>query len=428
MLDDSAFLGTTTAGLSLAAPVTLAEDDRRRHLYVVGKTGTGKSTLLLSLMLSDLAVNRGLALLDPHGDLAHAVIDSMPRRRILDCIYLNPADIEHPAGFNPLFGIDPDRRPLVAAHIVAAFRHIWADSWGPRVEYLLLNSLRLLLDGIGSTLLGLPALLVDERYRDRLLATCRDPQIKQFWTHELAAWGDAFKAEALSPLQNKIGALLSPPMLRNLLGQHRPTIDIPAIMNSGRVLICNLSKGELGEGPSYLLGALLATTFAQGAQARVTIPEVQRRDFHLYADEFQNFATDSFSSILSEARKYRLSLTLAHQFLGQLPPLLRKAVLGNAGSLIVFRVGAEDAAALAPELGVESPSALADLPNYEAWARLIRAGNPTDTILLSTGLPDTRGAGRAAAVIARSRARYTRPRAKVENEVERFIANPLPLC
>lgn len=426
MLDDTSYLGTRITGLTLDSPVTLGEDDRRRHLYLIGKTGTGKSTLILSLVLADLAAGRGLALLDPHGDLARAVIDAMPRHRIPDAIYLNPADLEFPAGFNPLFGVAPDRRPLVAAHILAAFHHIWADSWGPRLEYLLLNSLRLLLDGTGSTLIGLPALLVNERYRERLLATCRDAQVRQFWTHEITAWGDQFKAEALSPLQNKIGALLSSPVIRNILGQSRPTLDIPAIMNNNRVLIINISKGELGEGPSYLLGALLATAFSQGAEARALIPENERRDFHLYADEFQNFATDSFASILSEARKYRLSLTLAHQFLGQLPPLLRKAVLGNAGSLIVFRIGAEDAEALAPELGVHSASALSDLANYQAWARLIRDGNPTDPFPLSTEVPDF-DTGRAGAVIARTRARYTRPRNSVEAEIDRFIRNPLPL-
>lgn len=219
MIDDSTYLGTRTAGLSLASPVTLGENDRRRHLYLIGKTGTGKSTLILSLILADLAAGRGLALLDPHGDLARSVIDAMPRHRIPDCIYLDPADLEFPVGFNPLFGVEPDRRPLVTAHIVAAFRHIWADSWGPRLEYLLQNSLRLLLDGAGSTLLGLPALLVNDDYRTRLLRTCRDAQVRQFWRHEIAAWGDQFKAEALSPLQNKVGALLAPPVIRNILGQ-----------------------------------------------------------------------------------------------------------------------------------------------------------------------------------------------------------------
>ncbi len=426
-MPDDVQLGTTISGLNLHASVMLSESDRRRHLYVIGKTGTGKSTLLLSLILADLAQGRGLALLDPHGDLAKTVIDRPPRNRIADFTYLDPADLEHPIGFNPLFNVELDRRPLVAAHIVSAFRHIWADSWGPRLEYLLQNSLRLLLDGVGSTLLGLPALLINEPYRERLLRSCEDPQVRQFWTQELAAWGDAFKAEALSPLQNKIGALLSSPVLRNILGQHKPTLDIPAIMNSGRVLIVNLSKGNLGAGPSFLLGALLSTAFAQGAEGRASIPEHERRDFHLYADEFQNFATDSFASILSEARKYRLSLTLAHQFLGQLPLTLRQAVLGNAGSIIAYRIGAEDAAALAPEFGIQSPAAFTDLANYEAWARLIRDGAPTDPTRISFEAPDTLSTGQTNAVIARTRARYTRPRRNVEAEIERFIRNPLPL-
>lgn len=405
----------------------LSQDDRRRHLHVIGKTGTGKSTLLVSLILTDLAAGRGLAFLDPHGDPATSIIRCVPRHRIQDIIYLDPADLGHPVGFNPLFDVARDRKPLVAANIVATFKHIWRDSWGPRLEYLLQNSVRLLLDGTGSTLLGLPALLVNEPYRERLIARCDDPQVRQFWTHEIAAWGDSFKAEALSPLQNKIGALLSSPMLRNILGQHRPTIDIAAIMNSGRILVVNLSKGKLGEGPSFLLGALLATAFAQAADARAEIPEEQRRDFCLYADEFQNFATDSFSTILSEARKYRLSLTLAHQFLDQLPQSLRAAIFGNIGSIIAFRTGADDAVVLAAEFGITSPGAFTDLPNFQAWARLMRDGTPTDPIHLSFAEPMLANGDTTDKVIARTRARYTRPRAVVEAEVARFIANPMPL-
>lgn len=427
MDDDETVLGTTTTGLTLGAAVTLSQDDRRRHLHVIGKTGTGKSTFLLSLILSDLRSGRGLAFLDPHGDTAKAVIANVPRHRIADLIYLDPADLEHPAGFNPLFNIDRDRRPLVAAHIVATFKHIWLDSWGPRLEYLLQNSVRLLLDAPGSTLLGLPALLINEPYRDRLLARCGDPQVRQFWTQELAAWGDRFKAEALSPLQNKAGTLLASPVLRNVLGQHRPTLDIRAIMNSGRVLIVNLSKGNLGSSSSFLLGALLSTAFAQGAESRADIPEPKRRDFHLYADEFQNFATDSFTTILSEARKYRLSLTLSHQFLDQLPLSLRRAVLGNAGSIVAFRIGADDAAALSPEFGLQSSSAFTDLPNFEAWGRLIRDGDPGNPIRLSFTQPETEKDDHTELVIARTRARYTRPRANVEAEINCFIAHPLPL-
>lgn len=427
MADDDTLLGFTTSGLSLDSPVTLSRDDRRRHIHVIGKTGTGKSTLLLSLIRADIERGDGLAFLDPHGDTAKGVIAAAPNHRIADFIYLDPSDLEHPVGFNPLHAVALDQRPLVTAHIVSTFKHIWRDTWGPRLEYVLQNAVRLLLDTPGSTLLGLSAVLVNERYRERLLANCCDDQVHHFWTQELPAWGANFKAEALSPVQNKIGALLAPPVLRNILGQHRPTLDIPAIMNSGRVLVINLSKGSLGAGPSFLLGALFSTAFSQAAEARARIPETDRRDFYLYADEFQNFATESFATILSEARKYRLSLTLAHQFLGQLPDALRDAVLGNAGSLLAFRIGAQDAETLSPEFGIRSPSAFSDLPNYAAWARLVRAGTPGDPIHLRFDQPPAPARDASEAVIARTRARYTRSRAKVEAEIQSFTRNPLPL-
>ena len=418
-------LGTATAGLTLNAEVTLGQEDRRRHLHVIGKTGTGKSTLLLSLMLQDLEAGRGFALLDPHGDLADALIDAVPPDRTNDVLYLNPGDLDFPVGFNPLDNVPPDGRALVTAHLVAAFKHLWAESWGPRLEHILRNAIALLADAPGSTLLGLSRLLVDLSYRNRLLSTCSNPMVRYFWTKEIVQWGDAFTAEAMSPVQNKIGALLSPPILRNIIGQPKSTIDLAAIMNGRRVLIANLSKATLGEGPAHLLGAFLATAFAQAAEARAKTPEHQRVDFNLYADEFQNFATDSFSLILSEARKWRLSLTLAHQFLGQLPIPLKQAVLGNVGSLIVFRIGAEDAEKVASELGIHSPSALTDLSNFTAWAKLMTSGNPTEAIHLDTTYPEILHHGRAAAVIARTRARHARPRAAVEDKIARFMA-PMP--
>ena len=342
----------------------------------IGKSGTGKSTLLFNLMMADLAHGRGFALLDPHGDLARDVADAVPTQRTNDVVYFDPADLSHPVAFNPLERVAPDHRPLVAAHIAAAFKHLWGDSWGPRLEYILGNSIRLLLDAPGTTLLGLPRLLVDDKYRSRLLATCRDPVIRAFWLREFAEYQDRFVTEAISPIQNKIGALLSPPALRNIIGQKRSTIDIPGIMNGGRVLIVNLSKGRLGEGPAHLLGAFLATAFAQAAESRADIREADRRDFTLYADEFQNFATDSFASILSEARKWRLNLALAHQFLGQLPPLLRQAVIGNAGTVIAFRLGAEDAPLIADELGHHNHEVLSDTPNFAAWIKLMYQRQP----------------------------------------------------
>lgn len=415
-------LGTATVGLTLNAPIILSRSDRRRHLYIIGKTGTGKSTLLFNLMHADLVGGRGFALLDPHGDLAMAVADATPAWRIeRGVIYLDPSDLAFPVGFNPLNHVAVDHRPLAAAHIVAAFQHIWGNSWSPRLEYILTNALRLLLDAPGSTLLGLPRLLADEDYRDRLLAHCRDPVVRAFWQTEFAAYSDKYATEAIAPIQNKVGTLLSPPAIRNMLGQVKSTIDIRAIMDRGQVLIVNLAKGKLGEAPTHLLGAFLATAFAQAAEARADVAESERRDFTLYADEFQHFATDSFATILSEARKYHLALVLAHQFLGQLPPLLRQAVIGNAGSIVAFRIGAEDAPLMANELGIQNPLTLTDTANFSAWAKLVRDGVPTDAARIATLPPDTPSAGRFAAVQARSRARHARGRALVEKAIGRFM-------
>jgi hypothetical protein len=311
----------------------------------------------------------------------------------------------------------------VAAHVTAAFQHIWGASWGPRLEYILTNSLRLLLDAPGSTLLGLPKMLSDAGYRMRLLRHARDPVVRNFWESEFAQYNERFAIEAIAPIQNKVGTLLSPPAIRNMLGQVKSTIDIRAIMDRGQVLIVNLAKGKLGEAPTHLLGAFLATAFAQAAESRADTPEHERRDFTLYADEFQHFATDSFATILSEARKYHLALVLAHQFVGQLLPLLRQAVIGNAGSAIAFRIGAEDAPLIANELGIKNAMALTDTANFSAWMKLARDGVPADARPIHT-LPPLPPAASFTSVVARTRARYARPREHVEHLIGRFLSSP----
>jgi hypothetical protein len=415
-------LGTATIGLELNAPILLSRSDLRRHLYIVGKTGTGKSTLLYNLMRSELVGGQGFALLDPHGDLALAIAGATPAWRIEHgVIYLDPSDLAYPVGFNPLNDVAPDQRPLVAAHGVAAFQHIWGASWGPRLEYILTNALRLLLDAPGSTLLGLPRLLADDTYRERLLAHARDPMVRNFWQAEFAQYNERFAIEAIAPVQNKVGTLLSPPTIRNMLGQVKSTIDIRGIMDRHQVLIVNLAKGKLGEAPTHLLGAFLATAFAQAAAARADVGEHERADFTLFADEFQHFATDSFATILSEARKYRLALVLAHQFVGQLPDLLRQAVIGNAGSIVAFRLGAEDAPIIASELGIANPGALIDTANFSAWVKLIRDGVPTEARSVDT-LPPVIAEGCIDRVRNRTHARYARPRHIVEERINRFLA------
>jgi hypothetical protein len=422
-LHDGSVLGTTTRGYELAAPVVLALDDRRRHVHLIGKTGTGKTTLLRTLIYDDLAAGRNFAVLDPLGGLAEAVADAAPVSRTNEIVYFNPADLEHPIGFNPLDRVAPDMRHLVADHVVNAFMHIWGASLEdtPRLVYVLYNSLRLLLDSPGSTLLGLPRLLVDDRYRTRLLEECADPVVRGYWENEFAAYDERFRVQVISPVQNKIGMLLSPPGLRLIVGQPRSTIDIGRLMNEGGILVANLTKGKISATASHLLGAFLATTIAQVAEGRAAIPFEQRRDFTLYADEVQNFATESFAQTLSEARNWRLMCVLAHQHLSQLPPRLQDSIIANCGNYITFRIGSQDAGIMGAELGIENARTLSDTGNFSAWVKLLLGGNPTDAFYLDTQLPDPPAEGRAAAVIAHTRARHTRERAAVERMIVRQL-------
>jgi hypothetical protein len=412
-------------GAHVGGDVTLDPEERRRHLYIVGQTGTGKSTLLLNLLRQDLAANEGIALLDPHGDLAQAALEHVPRWRTNDLVYLDPSDIERPIGFNPLASVLPDLKPIVADGVVSAFRHVWPESWGPRLDYILTNAIRALLDVPGATLLMLPRLLIDERFRGQLIAHhVADPIVRSFWVNEYAGYGDNFRAEAIAPIQNKIGKALMAPSLRNMLAQPKSTITMRRLIDEGAILICNLSKGALGEGTAHLLGALITTALAQAALSRTDISPADRRIFHLYADEFQSFATESFGLILSEARKYALTLTIAHQYLDQLPDRLRASVFGNAASIIACRTGAADASILAEQIGLGSSDALLDLPNFCAWARLLRNRVPSSPIrldLLDAPRPRRSTPHR---LIAASRMRFGRPRAEVEARINRFLRAP----
>jgi hypothetical protein len=407
----------TLGQLHSGFPVSLSREERRLHIDIVGQSGTGKSTLLFNLMLADLALGRGFVLIDPHGDLSRQVADAVPRSRTNDVIYLDPLDPDHSLGFNPL---SSSAEPaLTAAHIVASFKHIWRDSWGPRLEYILTNAVRLLLATPGTTLIALPRLLVDEGFRNRLIARCDDPVISLFWRVEFAGYSDRFRSEAIAPIQNKIGQLAGNPFIRSILGQPS-TIDIPRIINSDKILIVNLSK-RMGEEPSHLLGALLVNAIAQAAQDRAAMPEEHRKDFTLYVDEFQNFATDSFAAILSEMRKWRLNLVVANQFLGQLPDLLRQSVFGNVGTLVVFRAGAEDADMLAAQLGHPNPRVLTETQNYAAWVKTMRDNSPTGAEFLSTLPPAQHGHGRLASIVARTCARHARPRPMVEKSIAAML-------
>jgi Helicase HerA, central domain len=412
-------LGARTSGDA----VMLDGDERRRHLYVVGQTGTGKSTLLLNLIAQDLAAGAGLALLDPHGDLAEATLLHVPRDRTNNLVYIDPADADRPIGFNPLSRVPEELKPIVADGVVSAFRHVWPESWGPRLDYILTNSVRALLDVPGGTLLMLPRLLIDEPYRVQLVDRhVGDPVVRAFWLNEYAAYGDHFRTEAVSPIQNKIGKALIEPRLRNMLAQPSSTITLRRLMDEGAIVICNLAKGRLGEGTSHLLGALLTTTIAQAALSRADIASTERRAFHLYADEFQSFATESFALILSEARKYGLTLTIAHQYLDQLGERLQAAVFGNVGSMLACRTGASDATIVAEQIGLGGTDALLDLPNHAAWTRLLADGTPTSPIRLKLYDAPRPRRPNARHLIATSQARFGRPRAEVEERIARFLA------
>ncbi|MCP4934983.1 MAG: DUF87 domain-containing protein [bacterium] len=289
-------------------PVGLSHEVRLRHLYMIGQTGTGKSTLLLNLIMQDLANGRGVALLDPHGDLAEAALQQISSQRGDHLVYFNPSDLERPVGFNLLAQVPPDQRPLVTDGVVSAFKHVWPDFWGPRLEHIFAHAVRSLMDVPGATLLVLPRLLQDEVYRQTVVERVRDPVVKAFWQFEFNSYSSRFRNEAIAPILNKIGRVLMTPAIRNIIAQPKSTIDLKFMMDNSRILICNLSKGKLGEGPSHLLGALLVTALAQAAFSRIG---EYKKPFHLYVDEFQNFTTGGFSLILSEARKYGLSLTLA---------------------------------------------------------------------------------------------------------------------
>jgi hypothetical protein len=399
-------------------PVVLSPDDRARHLHLIGATGTGKTSTLLNLMRQDIEEGAGLAFIDPHGDAARSLLDFVPKRRIRDVVFLDPSDIERPVGFNPL-EVRGDRA-AVADGIVAAFRHVFGDSWGPRLEHFLLNACRTLLENEGSDLLGIPLLFLDEGFRAQAVRKVKDPVVRLFWELEFPTYSERLLSEALAPVFNKINRVLAAPLVRNILCQQRG-IDIRQLMDEGRILIVGISKGHLGEGNAHLLGALLVTAIAQAALSREDTPEKDRRPFHLYVDEFQNFATDSFGVVLSEARKYALTLTLAHQFLDQLPERLRLGVLGNCGSTISFRLGAQDAPTIARHLGLGNPAALSDLQNYRAIARLLVNGNPRDPVHLAMTPAPRLPNSNARQIVAYSRNRRGGERRKVEKRIERFL-------
>ena len=406
-------------------PFGISPTDQRQHLYLIGKTGSGKTTLLRNLIVQHIAAGHGVGLIDPHGDLAEEFLHLIPPARAEHTVYFNPGDLDFPIGLNLLARVAPDERPLVASGIVGAFKSLWPDSWGPRLEYILYNAIAALLECENTTLLGVNRLLTDDAYRAWVIRQVKDPFIRAFWQDEYASYDARFQREAIAPIQNKLGQFLASPVIRNILGQVKNRVNILFVMDHQRLFIANLSKGKLGHDKANLLGSLLVTQFQLAAMARTNQPEHERRDFYLFIDEFQNFSTDAFAAILAEARKYRLCLTLSHQYVDQLALPVRQAVFGNVGTLIAFRVGNTDAEVLQAEFGHEfAAQQLVDLDRYEVAVKLLENGTNKQPFRALTLPPLEAGRGRRDKLIARSRERFATQRHTIESKLNAWLSMP----
>ena len=394
-------------------------DDRRRHVYVIGKTGMGKTAMLQNMAIQDIQNGNGIGFIDPHGEAAEELLDFIPSNRINDVVYINPGDLDFPIAFNVMENVSLEYRHLVAGGLMGAFKKIWPDVWSARMEYILNNTILALLEYPGSTLLGVNRMLSDPEFRKEVVTKVTDPVVKSFWVNEFARYAQKYETEATAAIQNKIGQFISAPLIRNIIGQVRSSISMRDIMDNKKILIMNLSKGKIGEDNSALLGALLITKLQLAAMSRVDIPEGDRKDFFLYVDEFHNFATESFANILSEARKYRLALILAHQYIAQMDEMVRDAVFGNVGTIISFRVGAEDAEYLEKEFVPEFfAQDIVNLGKYNIYLKLMidgLAGRPFS----ATTIPpmESEKVSNKEKIIKESRERYATPRQKVDEAI-----------
>jgi hypothetical protein len=396
--------------------------DRRYHMYSIGKTGTGKSTLLENMIIDDIKEGRGVAVVDPHGDLIANVLKFVPKERIDDVILFAPAQSDFPIGFNPLENVNPELKGIVASGVVGIFKKIFGESWGPRLEYILRNTVLALLDYPNATMLGITRILTNKRYRNRVVDKITDPVIKAFFVDEFERYEPKFRTEAISPIQNKVGQFLSSPMIRNIVGQPKSTINIAEIMDSGKILLLDLSIGKLGEDSAALLGAMMITKIQLASMQRAYIPEADRRDFYLYVDEFQNFATESFATILSEARKYHLNLIMTNQFIAQMPEPVASAVFGNVGTLISFRVGATDASSLVKEFEpVFEANDMVNVDNYQVYVKMSIDGVTSPAFSAQTLPPRTDMEGHTEEIVQRSQEKYGRPRGDVEAAINEEI-------
>ncbi len=397
--------------------------DRLKHVYAIGKTGMGKSTLLENMAIQDIQNGEGISFIDPHGKSAELLLDYIPEHRIKDVVYFAPFDMEYPVAFNVMEDVGADRRHLVANGLMSAFKKIWVDAWSARMEYILNNIMLALLEFPGSTLLGVNRMLADKEFRNKVVANITDPSVRSFWVDEYAKYTDKFAAEAAPSIQNKVGQFVSNPIVRNIIGQAKSTFDIRKMMDERKILIINLSKGRVGEANANLIGSMLVTKIYLAAMSRADLSEKDMKEaapFYLYVDEFQSFANESFADILSEARKYKLSLTIAHQYIEQMPDEVRAAVFGNVGTMITFRVGVTDGEVLEKEFTPTfTQEDLVNLGKYQMYLKLMIDG-VSSRPFSARGLPDAKkpDINYKDKIIATSREQFARPRAVVEEEIK----------
>ncbi len=396
----------------------LYRQDRGRHVYILGQTGTGKSGALELLTLSDVYYDQGFAVVDPHGDYAQHVMSFIPQRRLDDVVYFNPADTDFPIGFNPLEISDPSLKGHISSELVGVLKRLFAESWGPRLEYILRYSLLALLDYPNSTMLDITRLLTDKKFRAHVITFIDDPVVKNFWVTEFASWNDKFAAEAVAPVLNKVGAFTANPMIRNIIGQPKSTFNIRQIMDEGKILIVNLSRGLMGEDNAGILGAMMVTKIQLAAMGRADMPMEERKPFYLYVDEFQNFATDSFATILSEARKYGLNLTVANQYISQMSEEVRNAVFGNVGTILSFRISPDDAPFLQKyfEPQFEAPDLIQQHSRFFVTTMMINDEKAPAFSAKTLNLP-TAPDDLTSRIISLSRERFASERAMVEKMV-----------
>ena len=405
----------------------LLRKDRSRHIYIIGQTGAGKSGMLELLALSDIFHNHGYAIIDPHGDFAVDNLRFIPGSRINDVVYFNPADTAFPLGFNPLEVTDPNQKNSISSEVIGVLKRMFGDSWGPRLEYILRYTILALLDRPSTTMLDITRMLTDKKFREETLTYCQDAVVLNFWRVEFGTWNDKFVAEAVAPVLNKVGAFTANPIIRNIIGQPKSTFNIRKIMDEGKILVVNLSKGLIGEDNAAILGSFLVTKIQLAAMSRSNIANIEdRRPFYLYVDEFQNFATDSFATILSEARKYGLNLTVANQYISQMSDTVRNAVFGNVGTMVSFRVSADDAPILSKQFEPQfEPGDLLQMNNRHFIINMVINGEKAPAFSATTLTLPPQQIDNTGRIVENTRRNFSRPRADIEKEIDKVVSSSI---